>query len=150
MKRRCLREVPMWKPIVLTLVAAGSLAYGAGAQDRKHGDRRTIVVTGCVERSWLKVRKSDSDGTHVDRFKLRGSKDLIKALTGDHDRHLVEVTGLLTDPGNTQGVGKSVQLGKKNRVYTGAREVPDRPPVVDPLLDVQAFRVISDSCAGAH
>ena len=104
-----------------------------------------IVVTGCVDGSWLHVRKTDPVGSYSTRYKLRGAKQLMKELAAHHN-HLVEVTGAVTDVPGTTHRGKTVQVGKKTRITTGAKEVPSVPSGGDPSLDVHAFRDLKESC----
>jgi len=141
----------MRKGLLPSVIVAGAIIMTTapavtGQTGKKSDDRRVMVVTGCIERSWIKVHQTDPIGSHTDRFRLRGNKDLLKVLTRDYNGHLVEVTGLLTDPGKTQGTGKTVQLGKKTKVYSGAREVQDVPPLQDPSLEVQSYRDLKNSC----
>ena len=42
--------------------------------------------------------------------------------------------------------GKTVQVGKKTRIYTGAKEVPDMPSGNDPTLDVASYRDLKNTC----
>ena len=123
-----------------------AVAAVAASQDKRQDDPRVLVVTGCVERSWLKVVTTDPNDTHVDKFHLRGSKDLLKTLTKDLNGHKVEVTGILDDPGRTMGTGQTKQIGKKTKVYVGQREILDHPPIRDPSIDVRSFKDLSDKC----
>ena len=138
----------MRKRVLLLAAAAVTLVVTARAQEPKKGpdERRELVVTGCIERSTLKVRGTGPFGSQTERFRLRANKDVLKVLTHDYNGHLVEVTGLLIDPANTQGRGKSVRVGKKTRVFTNAREVSDTPPMQDPSLEVRSFRNVNDTC----
>jgi hypothetical protein len=124
------------------------LAATAAAQDTKKAEtRREVVVTGCVEKTWLKVAQTiPAVGSYSDKYRLRGSKDLIKTLSHDLHGHRVEVTGLLDDPAKVQGDGKSMPVGKKGRVYIGAKEPTPNPPVIDPALDVRSFRDLAPTC----
>lgn len=130
------------------LAIAFALAATVAAQDKGKSDsRREVVVTGCVERTWLKVRQSDMlDVNYADKYHLRGSKDLVKKISHDLDGHRVEVTGLLDDPAKVQGDGKSVTLGKKSRLYVNSKEKSPVPPVVDPSIDVRSFRDLEERC----
>jgi hypothetical protein len=135
--------------LVVLLLAGPAIGSAAFQDQKKSRDARVMVVTGCVDGSWLKVRQTDPIGTHTDRFRLRGNKDLMKALTKDNDGHFVEVTGVLSDPDNTQGRGKTVQIGKKTTITTGARDVPGPTDMKrDPTLDVTSFKPLKDDCGG--
>jgi len=124
------------------------MALIAGAQETNKKDtRREVVVTGCVEKSWLKVPQTiPTVGSYSDKYRLRGSKDLIHTLSHELNGHRVEVTGLLDDPAKVQGDGKSVPVGKKGRVYIATKEPTPNPPVIDPALDVRSFRDIAPTC----
>ena len=73
---------------------------------------REITVTGCLQNLYVRITTTDTSGTFVDKFKLRGNKDRLKALAKDHNGHEVEITGLLNDPDGVMGRGKTVQVGK--------------------------------------
>src|SRR3954453_14459696 len=124
------------------------MAVIPGAQETNKKDtRREVVVTGCVEKTWLKVPQTIAAvGSYSDKYRLRGSKDLIKTLSHDLHGHRVEVTGLLDDPAKVQGDGKSMPGGKKGRVYIATKERTPNPPLIDPALDVRSFRDIAPTC----
>lgn len=139
------------RTIVLLFVIVASIALAATAsQDEKmrQRDARVMVLTGCVNHAWLTVRQIDTSGTVVDRYRLRGNKDLMKSLTKDNNGRLVEVTGvLLADADDTQGRGKTIQVGKKTTITTSGRDLPaPRDGKRDPTLEVSAFRVIQTNC----
>ena len=135
---------------VFIAVLAAAVVAGAGQDEKKTRDTRVMVVTGCINRTMLEVRQTDTYGSHTDRFRLRGSKDLMKTLTKDNDGHLVEVTGVVKDPDNTQGRGKTIQVGKKTTITTGARDVPSPLDIKrDPILDVESFKSLKDDCKGS-
>ena len=125
-----------------------AIAVAAPAQDTKKKEtRREIVVEGCVEKTWLKVRHDDQlDRTYVDKYRLHGSKDLIQVISKDLNGHRVELSGLLDDPAKVQGDGSVMPIGKKGRVYINAKEMSSRPAVIDPALEVPTFRDISPNC----
>ena len=120
-------------------VAAGP----AGAQDRKKTDDKPVLtVTGCVDGSWLQVK----GGSYTERYKLRGSKQVLKELASQYKGHLIEVTGAVTDTGNSTHKGKTIQVGKKTRITTGAKEVPQVPSGSDASLDVSSYRDLKPTC----
>jgi hypothetical protein len=131
------------RTLVFIVAAVASVS---AAQEKRQGDPRVLVVTGCVDRSWLKVLSVDPFATHVDRFRLRGSKDLLKTLTKDLNGHKVEVTGVLDDPGKTMGTGKTKEIGKKTKIYVGQRDRQEIPAVQDPILEVRSYRNVSPTC----
>jgi hypothetical protein len=120
-------------------VAAGP----AGAQDRKKTDDKPVItVTGCVDGSWLQVK----GGSYTERYKLRGSKQVLKELASQYKGHLIEVTGAVTDTGNSTHKGKTIEVGKKTRITTGAKEVPQVPSGSDASLEVSSYRDLQPSC----
>jgi hypothetical protein len=136
---------------ILALLIVASSAIAAAPQDEKmsHRDARPMVVTGCVDHSWLTVRQIDTSGKVVDRYRLRGNKDLMKSLTKDNNRHLVEVTGILmADPDETQGRGKTIQVGKNTTITTSGRDLPKpRGMKREPTVEVSSFRLVRTSCS---
>jgi len=127
------------------LAAASQLA----AQDEKKmkNDKPVIVVTGCLEGSSLRVRASDSIGTYVERYRLHGTRTLLKEMTKKYNGHLLEVTGAVTDTGDTTHRGKVIPIGKNSRIYTGAKETPVMPSgMADPILDVASFNEVPGTC----
>lgn len=114
---------------------------------KKKDDRPVIVVTGCVDGAWLDVRTTDPGGSYATRYKLRGSKQLLSEMRKELAGHLVEVTGAVTDVGSTVHRGKVVEIGKKTRIVTGAKDVPQQPTGAgDPELEVSSFRDLKDRC----
>ena len=107
---------------------------------------REITVTGCLQGSYLRVTTVDTSGTWVDKFKLRGNKERLKTLAKDHKDHQVEITGLLIDPDNVMGKGKTIQVGKKTTITTQGRDVAPPTPGREPEIDVTSYRHVSNSC----
>ena len=137
------------RPLFLCLAIAASVSSLALAQDEKKmkNDKPVILVTGCLDGSSLRVQKSDTMGTYVERYRLHGTKTLLKEMASKYNGHQIEVTGAVTDTGDTTHRGKTIQVGKNSRIYTGAKEVPVRPTGGgDPILDVGSFRELSASC----
>jgi hypothetical protein len=131
--------------------ALAACAFSSGAQDqpkkKSDGEKPVILVTGCVEGSWLRVKSADTIGSYTERYRLRGSKQLLKELAQQYNGHLLEVTGAVTDTGNTTHRGKTIQVGKSTRIYTGAKDVPTAPTGTgDPILEVGSFRELKASC----
>jgi hypothetical protein len=114
---------------------------------KKTDDKAVITVTGCVDGSWLHVRAVDTAGSYAERYKLRGSKQLLKEIAGQYNKHLLEVTGAVTDTGNTTHMGKTVPVGKKTTIHTGAKDIPQVPTGSDATLDVQTFRELKATCS---
>ena len=132
---------------VLCAVVLASVSVFASSQEPKPPkDENAITVTGCIDKGWLRVHVSDAAGSFREQYRLRGSKQLLKEMASKYHKHLLEVTGIVTDYGDTMHKGKTIQLGKKTRITTGAKEVPDVPPVQDPTLEVRSFRELKDTC----
>jgi hypothetical protein len=117
------------------------------SRDQKKSQKPVITVTGCVDGTWLRVQKSDAFGGYVERYKLRGAKQLLKEMEKQYRGHLLEVTGRVTDTGDSTHMGSTVQVGKKTRITTGAKDVPAVPSGTgDPTLDIDSFRDLKDTC----
>ena len=113
-------------------------------QERKKSDDRPVMtVTGCVDGSWLHVKS----GSYTERYKLRGSKQLLKEMSSTFKGHLLEVTGAVTDTtGKATHLGKTIEVGKKTRIHTGAKEVPAVPQGDDASLEVASYRDLEPTC----
>lgn len=138
----------MRRALFVGAAVLATVASLPASQDEKKTDdgKAVIVVTGCIDGSWLHVQKTDYVGTYATRYKLRGSKHVLKELVANHNKHLVEVTGKVTDTGNTTHRGKTIQIGKKTRIHTGAKDVPQVPNGDDPSLEVASYRDLKDGC----
>lgn len=137
---------------VAVLLATVVLAAGQDIQKKKD-DSRLMVVQGCVNGSILDVHHADLGRGDVsapyDHFKLRGNKDLMKALTKDLRGHLVEVAGVVNDPAAKQGGGKTIPIGTKTTITVNQREVSKLPdPATDPVMNVESYRDLEPNCAG--
>jgi hypothetical protein len=128
------------------LAAAASLL--ADQEKRKdHTEKTIITVIGCVDGSWLRVRSADPVGSYTQRYKLVGPKQLLKEISSQYKGHLIEVTGPVTDTAATTHRGKTIQVGKKTRITTLAKEGPAIPTGNEPTLGVDAYRQLKDSCS---
>jgi hypothetical protein len=128
------------------LLAANSLVH---QEKKQESDKPVITVTGCVDGSWLKVRSVGSAGTgnYVERYRLIGSKQLLKEMSAQLKGHEIEVTGPVTDTGSTTHLGQTIQVGKKTRITTGAKEIPSIPTGHDdPTLGVNSYRDLKNTC----
>jgi hypothetical protein len=133
--------------LVSAVLMAAAATVHAGQEPQKKPDDRTITVTGCVDKGYLQVKAVDGFGGYTERYKLRGSKQLVKEIAAKYDRHLLEVVGVVADlNGNTEHRGKTVPVGKKTTIHTGAKDVPRIPTGSDATLEVQSFREMKDSC----
>jgi hypothetical protein len=131
--------------LVGAAILAAVVSVSASQDEKKTDDgKAVIVVTGCIDGSWLHVQKAV--GSYATRYKLRGSKHVLKELAAHHNKHLVEVTGRVTDSASTTHRGKTIQVGKKTRIHTGAKEVPQLPNGDDPSLEVASYRDLKGTC----
>ena len=118
----------------------------------------TIIVRGCLSGSALEstetriVDATDRTGRRSSAvtFRLTGDKDLLKQLRKDHDKTIVEVTGVLksnlpqTDGGHVAQVGKTrISVG----VRTPQTSQPHDPPY-RPNLEVKSYEGLGSMCAG--
>jgi hypothetical protein len=135
------------KLFAVSVILAAVAAHAGQEPKKKSADDRTITVRGCVEKSYLYVNAADAVGSYAERYKLRGSKQMLKEIAAKFDKHLLEVTGVVTDlTSGTTHRGKTVQIGKKTTIYTGAKDVPTVPTGSDATLDVQSYRELKDTC----
>lgn len=129
------------------LAAAATVVAGQEEKKKKPDDNRMITVTGCVDKGYLHIRAADAVGSYVERYKLRGSKQLLKEIATKFDKHLLEVTGVVADvTGNTEHRGKTVQAGKKTTIQIGAKDVPQIPTGSDATLEVDSYREMKNTC----
>src|SRR5262245_48346698 len=124
------------------LLAAAAVAVAAQEEKKKKNeDNKVITVTGCVEKGYLRVIAVDTKGSYAERYRLRGAKQLLKEIAEKYDKHQLEVTGHVTDPGGSDHRGHTTQIGKKTTIYTGTKEIPTVPTGDSTAtLDVQSFR----------
>lgn len=134
--------------LCLAIVAAASVLVRAQDEKKMKNDKPVILVTGCLDGSSLRVSAADTvGGGYVERYRLHGTKSLLKEMAAKYNGHQIEVTGAVTDTGNTTHRGKTIPVGKNGRIYTGAKEVPARPTGSgDPILDVASFRELTAFC----
>ena len=132
-----------WLYLCAVLLAAAPGLHASQDQKKKTDDRPILTVTGCVDGSWLHVKGAG----YTERYKLRGSKQLLKEMSSTFKGHLLEVTGAVTDTtGKATHLGKTIQVGKKTRIHTGAKEVPAVPQGDDASLEVASYRDLAPSC----
>lgn len=127
------------------------LATVAGAQEPKKktgDDHPMLTIEGCLDGSWLHVRKVDPVGSYAERYRLRGSKTVMKEMTSQFNGHLLEVTGRVTDPtSQTAHRGKTIDVGKKTRITTSAKDMPVVPDAAtEPWIDVASYRDLTERC----
>ena len=133
--------------LLCTAIAVAAVSVAAAQDDKKiqkDKEKPVIVVAGCLDGSWLRVEPGYG---YVERYRLHGTKTLLKEMASKHNGHVIEVTGAVTDTGNSTHRGKTIPVGKSGRIYTGAKEVPPLPTGSgDPILDVASFQELSRSC----
>jgi hypothetical protein len=116
-------------------------------------DSIELTVIGCLKGRVLKTldqRQKDVESSpYVGErtFRLAGKKDVMKAVS-EHDRHLVEVVGLvrradLDDKGVTVG-GVTISGGPP---VAGHRP---NPAGDTPVMDVESVRLRASSCTGGQ
>ena len=138
----------------VSLAAAIALAsfcvVGASQEPKKSAnDNKTITVTGCVEGGYLRIHEFDSIGSYTERYRLAGSKALMKEIASKQNNHLLEITGRVIDAPGTEHAGHTTQIGKKTKIYTGAKEVPGIPTGdTTSKLEVTSFTEMKESCSG--
>jgi hypothetical protein len=118
-------------------------------QEKKTSDKPLLTARGCVDGVWLQVRSlgAGSAGSYVERYRLVGSKQLLKEMAAQVKGHEIEVTGQVTDTGATTHTGKTIQVGKKTRITTSAKEIPAQPSGHDdPTLAVDSYRDLKTAC----
>jgi hypothetical protein len=140
-------------PYVTILVAALALAQDSPQEKpRVPEDSIELTVIGCLRGRVLKtIEKRQPDvesGPYVGErtFRLEGKRDVIKEVE-KHDRHLVEVVGIvkrsaLDDKGVKVG---RVTMGGGSPV--SGRGIPS-PAENTPVMDISAVRMRSSSCSG--
>jgi hypothetical protein len=136
--------------VAFTVVFASVSAFAASQEPKKSDkDNKTMTVTGCVDGAYLRVTERDPVNTYNDRFRLAGSKHLLKEIAALQHRHKIEVTGRVVDAAGTEHAGQTTKIGKKTTVYVGAADVPAVPTgETTSTIQVQSYRETQDSCAG--
>ena len=79
--------VPMRIALVACAAALATVTLHASQDQKKKSNKPTIVVTGCLDGTWLRVQKSDAFGGYVERYKLRGAKQVLKEMGTKYHRH---------------------------------------------------------------
>ena len=138
------------KPFAVAL-ALSTIPVLAASQEPKKSDKdnKTIVVTGCVDGGYLHVHEVDTVGSYTEQYRLAGSKALLEEIGSRHSWHLLEITGRVVDARGTDHRGESVQVGKKTRIYTGTKDIPQVPTAdTTSTLQVTSYQELSESCKG--
>ncbi len=66
--------------LVAVAVAVSLAAVSAQEPKKSDKDNKTVTVTGCVEGGYLNVRAVDPVGSYTERYRLAGSKSLLKEI----------------------------------------------------------------------
>jgi hypothetical protein len=116
-------------------------------------DSIELTVIGCLKGRVLKTlkeRQTDIESSpYVGErtFRLAGKKDVMKAVS-EHDRHLVEVVGIVR---RSDLDDKGVKVG--GVTISGGPPVADRhtdPAANVPVMDVESVRLRASSCTGGQ
>src|SRR5215471_6019668 len=137
--------------LLVCAVTLASVSGLAAFQEPKKSDKdkSTITVTGCVDGSYLRVHAVDTVGSYTERYRLAGSKQLLKEMASSAQGSLIEVTGRVKDARGTEHEGQTVQIGKKTKIYTGAKDIPRAPKGDDTsTLEVTSYRKMQEACKG--
>jgi hypothetical protein len=137
--------------LLVCAAVLASVPLLAAPQEPKKDDKNnsTITVTGCVDGSYLRVHEVDTVGSYTERYRLAASKQLLKEMRAKQQGHRLEITGRVISAPGTEHMGHSTQVGKKTRIYTGAKDVPIVPTGDDTsTLEVASYRVLEESCKG--
>jgi len=139
-----MRFGPLFAAVVFASV---SLVATSQEPKKDNKDNKEITVIGCVEGGYLRVHEADTTGSYTERYRLAGSKSLMKELASQHHGHLLEVSGRVVDAPGTEHLGHTVQVGKKTKIYTGAKDIPTIP-TGDTKLEVTSYSETKESCHG--
>jgi hypothetical protein len=141
------------KPMSILIVLLMLAMTAQAAQNDASGKRDDLVtVSGCVSGNHLKLPSGATapvDGlARASEFVLVGSKELLRTIQKDHDRHYEEVIGTLEiPPRKTRDVLiRQKQLDPKTRITVGYRESEGEEQPAPVRLKVSSFRHIADRC----
>lgn len=140
--------------VIAMALGAAPMAEQARAKPPKKGD--TVLIKGCLRGSAVEAaemltvdaegtRRSE-DGVPVLTYRLQGDKKLLRELKSGHDRHVVEVKGILRSEvsGN---IGKDVG---RTRITIGVDPRTGRSPHGEdravPVLEAISFEGTTVGC----
>jgi hypothetical protein len=116
----------------------------------------SIVVTGCLAGPTLdaiETAKSDDTGRVLTpiTFQLRGDKELLKKLRGEHDGKQVEVKGVLKSNLPNDSARRGATVGKTKITFgvgtpSTDRGMANQAPAL-PVLDVKSYDGTGARCA---
>jgi len=135
------------------LTAALAVSLQAQEPKKKDPENRTITVKGCLDGNWLNVVGMDMVGSYRERYRLHSSKAILKEMASAHKGSVLEVTGVVTDrevidpAQKTTHRGKTIEIGQKTKITTGAKETPTVPRAgSDPSIEIASYRDTKERC----
>jgi hypothetical protein len=128
--------------LVLALDSGGTLHTQAQPEVQRPHE---FVVTGCLTAKTLKTTRSNTFGVSADTFRLRGSKQVMKALS-EYEGDELQITGTLRDPAGRMAASRTKSLSAKTKVSIAVREDRNTQSSEDPEVTVHSFKVISTGC----
>ncbi len=140
--------------VALVLVVAGSVAL-AGQERPVPSDSARVTVTGCGRGNAFVVRWRDDHEPVTGeiaagrRFRLTGKKDVLNEVK-KREGSLVELTGLVRKNvvGPQQGIsvgGVNIGIGPPRSPISDPARSPD---MYQPVFDVEAYRLLPETCPG--
>lgn len=145
----------MIAPLLLAALLGGVPAQEtSGGKPKVPKDSIELTVTGCLKGRVLAVsdvRRPDTESgppVRARSFRLAGKGDVMDDVKS-HDRHLVDVTGLvrksaLIEPGVK--IGRHITLGGGAPVAGSGGGSRPAPPEMIPVMDVWSIRMRSAGC----
>jgi hypothetical protein len=131
------------------VLASASVLTASQEPKKSDKDNKEITVSGCAEAGYLRVHEVDGKGSYTERYKLAGSKSLLKEIASQQHGHLLEVTGRVVDAPGTEHTGHTTPVGKNTKIYIGTKDIPTIPAANDtPKLEVTSYRETQESCSG--
>ena len=138
---------------IIAFIAIAALPFVAAAQERgnepvKEG-RIRVAVSGCIKGSTLTETnlrlEPGGDGNPARRWRLRGSKELMKKVKAEGNREL-EIVGTTKDPDSAMAMGGR-RIGKSNIYIGGGPLSSARDPLPElPTIDVESFEPTGETC----
>jgi hypothetical protein len=97
-----------------------------------------FVVAGCLQGTRLTTTDVNTSGSTADVYRLRGPRQLMKALR-EYEGQEVEISGTLKDSDGRLGATRSKQLGNRTRIGIAVREDRTTQQPETPELTVEFF-----------
>lgn len=135
--------------VAAIIIASASVLAAPQEPKKSDNDNKTITVTGCLDGGYLRVHEADPVGSYTERYRLHGSKQLLREMASQHNRKVLEVTGRVTDAPGTEHAGHTTKVGKNTTIHTGAKDIPTLPTGDNTsTLDVLSYHETQESCTG--